>query len=458
MASKAKSQQSMHPTLHGYVELSAERANGSKPIVSGSGVFVFDQQGVPYLEAAAGMWCTILGFSEPQLIEAAVRQMQRLPYYHTVAYKTVTPAEELAERLAALVPVKDAHVYFGTSGSDANDFLIKAIRYYNNAVGRPKKKKIIARRYGYHGATLAASAATGIPVNRTGFDVEIPGILHVSEPNYFSSSQQGESVEQFTGRLIAELREVIEREGPETVAAFLVEPVTGAGGVVIPPPGYHEGVRDLLDQYEIEFLADEVITGFHRTGPLWGCDATGLQPDTMTLAKGLTSAYLPLSAAVVSGRIYEGLEAGSKEMGFFGHGSTYSGHPTCCAVALKVLDLIAERGIEAHVAEVSKHFARRLDAFKDHPTVGDVRHIGLMGAIEFVARKSPRKSFEPVGSFSRQLRQHAEDKHRLICRALPGRDACAFSPPLIITEAEIDELFERFGHALDEIWGHWPRT
>ena len=442
----------LHPFLHGYVELATERTTGSKPMVRGSGIYVFDDTGTPYLEAAAGMWCTLLGFSEPALIDAAVEQMRRLPYYHTVAYKSVATADELADRLAKLAPIADARVYFGTTGSDANDFLVKAIRYYNNAAGREKKKKIIARRYGYHGCTLAASALTGIPVNRTAFDVDIPGILHVSEASFYSGGLPGETEPEFSKRLVAELRETIEREGPETIAAFIAEPVAGAGGVVIPPVGYHEAIRPLLDGYDIKFFADEVITGFHRTGPLWGCQATDLAPDTMTLAKGLTSAYLPLSAAVVSGDIYAGIERGSKSIGFFGHGSTYSGHPTCCAVALKVLDILEERNIGAHVANVSAHFLKRISEFREHPAVGDVRAIGLMGAIEFVAGKNPRRLFDPVGIFSKQVRQHAEDAHQLICRALPGRDACAFSPPLIITRAEIDELFDRFARALNETW------
>ncbi|MBS0366328.1 MAG: aminotransferase class III-fold pyridoxal phosphate-dependent enzyme [Proteobacteria bacterium] len=457
MAAQVDLQRNHHLMLHGYVELATERSAGSKRIVGGSGVFVYDQSGRPYLEAAAGMWCTILGFNEPELVDAAIEQMRRLPYYHTVAYKTVTPADELADRLAGLAPMKAARVYFGTTGSDANDFLVKAIRYYNNAAGRPRKKKIIARLNGYHGCTLAASALTGIAVNRTAFDVDIPDILHVSEPSYFSQAQPGESEAVFTERLLRELEDTILREGQNTVAAFIAEPVSGAGGVVIPPAGYHEGVRRILDRYDIKFFADEVITGFYRTGRLWGSQSTNLVPDTMTLAKGLTSAYLPLSAAVVPEDIYEGLESGSRSLGFFGHGSTYSGHPVCCAVALKVLDILEKRNIAAHVADVSVHFAQRLQQLREHPAVGDVRSIGLMGAIEFVASKSPRRAFEPVGSFSRQVRQHAEDSHQVICRSLPGRDACAFSPPLIITRAEVDEMFERFGRALDETWRLWGK-
>lgn len=439
--------------LHGYVELATHRKRGSTVITGGKGVFVFDENGTPYLEGAAGMWCTSLGFGEPALVEAAIEQMYKLPYYHTVAYKTVLPAIELAERLTAKAPIENAKAYFGLSGSEANDFLVKAVRYYNNALGRPKKKKIIARQNGYHGATVAASSLTGIPVNQKAFDVPIPGVLHVSDPNYFRNGMPGESVEHFAQRMVDELEQTILTEGPETVAAFIAEPITGAGGVVVPPRSYYEKVSAILKRHDILFLDDEVITGLHRTGSLWGCETMGFKPDTMSLAKGLTSAYQPLAAVLVSDEIYQGLEKGSAEIGFFGHGTTYSGHPVGCAVALKVLDLMEERDIEAHVRTVSRTFTKRLDAFRDHPLVGDVRYSGLMGAVEFVASKEPRRYFEPTGAFGKKVRDRAEEGYKLICRALPGSDACAFSPPLIITEDEINEMFDRFERALDDVTG-----
>lgn len=451
MLANSASARDIKHVLHGYVELANHRENGSTVITGGKGVFIFDENGTPYLEGAAGMWCTAFGFGEPELVEAAVKQLRELPYYHTVAYKSVMPAIELAERLAALVPIQDAKVYFALSGSEANDFLVKAVRYYNNALGRPAKKKIIARRNGYHGASIAAGSLTGIPVNQKGFDLPIPGILHVSDPNHFRNGVPGESAEAFAGRLADELEETILAEGPETVAAFIAEPVTGAGGVVVPPAPYYEKVSAVLRRHDVLFLADEVITGFHRTGSLWGCQTMGFTPDTMSLAKGLTSAYQPLAAVVVSDALYQGLEKGSAEIGFFGHGATYSGHPVGCAVALKVLDLIEERSIDAHVRAVSRVFARRLEQFRDHPLVGDVRYAGLMGAVEFVESKEPRRYFQPVGSFGKRVRDCAEVAHKLICRSLPGSDACAFSPPLIITEDEVNEMFDRFARALGDV-------
>jgi 4-aminobutyrate--pyruvate transaminase len=443
--------------LHGYVELKTQRENGPTVITGGKGIYVMDENGAPYIEGAAGMWCAAFGFGEKALIDAATEQFHKLPYYHTLAYKSVDPAIDLAERLAALVPVDKARIYFAVSGSEANDFLIKFIRYYNNAIGRPKKKKIIARYNGYHGATAMAASLTGIPSNHRNFDLPLPGILHVSDPNYFRYASPGETPVDFADRLARELEETILREGPETVAAFIAEPVTGGGGVTIPPAPYYQKIQQILARYEVLFLDDEVITGFHRTGEFWGCQTLGFRPDAMTIAKGLTSAYQPLSAVVLSDEIYRGLELGSTRLGFFGHGTTYSGHPVGCAVALKVLDLIKERNIAAHVERVAKRFHAKINAFRDHPFVGDVRSVGLMGAIEFVSDKKTKTPFQPVGSFASRVRNCAEEHYRMICRALPGCDGCAFSPPLIITEEEIDEMFSRFEKALNDVTAQYAR-
>jgi 4-aminobutyrate---pyruvate transaminase len=443
--------------LHGYVELKAYRENGPTVITGGKGIYVMDENGTPYIEGAAGMWCTAFGFGEQALIDAATEQFHKLPYYHTLASKSVNPAIDLAERLAALVPIDDAKIYFAVSGSEANDFLIKFIRYYNNAIGRPAKKKIIARSNGYHGATAMAASLTGLPVNHGNFDLPLPGILHVSDPNYFRYALPGETPADFAGRLARELEATILREGPDTVAAFIAEPVTGGGGVTIPPAPYYRQVQEILARYQVLFLDDEVITGFHRTGEFWGCQTMRFRPDAMTIAKGLTSAYQPLSAIVLSDEIYRGLELGSSTLGYFGHGATYSGHPVGCAVALKVLDLIAERDIAGHVAQVSRRFQKRFDALRDHPLVGDVRSVGLMGAVEFVADKKRKTPFQPVGLFASRLKSRAEEHYKVICRALPGCDGCAFSPPLIITEGEVDEMFSRFEKALDDVTAQFAR-
>jgi 4-aminobutyrate---pyruvate transaminase len=275
--------------------------------------------------------------------------------------------------------------------------------------------------------------------------------LHVSDPNFFRHGRDGEMQTEFAERLALELEETIQREGPETIAAFIAEPITGGGGVTIPPAPYYQRIQEILARYDILFLDDEVITGFFRTGEIWGCKTLAFTPDTMTLAKGLTSAYLPLAAIVLSDEIYQGIEEGSKTLGYFGHGATYSGHPVCCAVALKVLDLLEERNIGDHVMRVSKRFQKRLTGLRGQPFVGDVRGVGLIGAVEFVADKKTKTSFHPVGSFAAKVKDRAEEAYKLICRALPGCDGCAFSPPLIITEGEVDEMFDRFTKALEDV-------
>jgi len=456
LANSASARDAAH-VLHGYVELGELQRRGVTVITRGKGIYVYDENGVPYIEGAAGMWCTAFGFGEQALIDAAIEQFHKLPYYHTVAYKSVNPAIDLAERLAALVPVTDARIYFCLSGSEANDFLVKMIRYYNNAIGRPRKKKIIARHGGYHGGTVMAASLTGLPANHALFDLPLPGVLHTGDPNYFRYALPGETREDFVDRLVGDLERLILAEGAETIAGFIAEPVPGAGGVIIPPDGYYAKVQAVLSKYDILFLDDEVINGFHRTGALWGCQTMGIAPDTMSMAKGLTSAYQPLAAIALSRDIYDGLETGSKSLGFFGHGTTYSGHPVGCAVALKVLDLLKERDIAGHVARVSQTFARRLEAFRDHPLVGDVRYTGLVGAVEFVKSKTPLAFFERPGAFGQLVRERAEEGYRLICRLLPNSDACAFSPPLIITETEVDEMFDRFGKALDDVTAAWSK-
>lgn len=442
--------------VRGFSRLSDRRSRPPVVITGGKGVWVFDERGTPYIEAVAGMWCASFGFGEEALIEAAVEQFHRLPYYHTLTNKTTDPAARLGEKIASMVPIRDAKVHLVTSGSEANDFLVKFIRYYNNAIGRPQRKKIISRLNAYHGATIAATSLTGIPRFHEMFDLPIPGILHTDDPHYYRNAEPGETREEFAKRLASNLEGLISREGPDTVAGFLAEPATGGGGVVVPPPTYYDEVQRVLERHDVMFFADEVITGFCRTGNMFGVETFGIRPDTMALAKGLSSAYQPIAALVVSNEIYEGMEAGSDSVGSFLHGATHSGHPVAAAVALRCIELIEERDLLSHVRRVAPRFAQRLGAFGDHPLVGDVRGVGLMGAIEFVADKVARRSFEPVGSFAQAVRARAEELG-VIVRAAPVGDTIVFSPPLIINEEEIDELFDRFGRAVDEVTGELGR-
>ena len=447
LANSAESRDGAH-LMHGYANLSENRRCGAKIVAGGRGIYVYDQAGKEYIEAASGMWCTSLGFDEEELVQAAVEQFRKLPYYHTVAGKTLNPTIDLAEKLASLVPIQNAKLYFALSGSEANDFLIKFLWYYNNAIGRPQKKKIIARLNGYHGATIAATSLTGIPRNHQAFDLPIPRILHTDDPHYYRNGKPEETEDEFTDRLVGNLELLILQEGPETVAGFIAEPCTGAGGVVIPSARYYRRIQEVLARHEILFLDDEVITGFGRTGHMFGAETFGIRPDTMTLGKGLSSAYQPISAIVLSDEIYRGMELGSDHVGLFAHGATYSGHPVAAAVALRTIEIIERRGLIAHVRTVGRRFAARLAAFRDHPLVGEVRCVGLMGAIEFVADKRLKQFFEPAGHVARIVRDQAEELG-VIARQVPAGDSIAFSPPLIITEAQVDELFDRFGRALE---------
>ena len=434
--------------VHGYTDLSAIQESGPLIITRGEGINIFDESGKSYIEAASGMWCTALGFSEQELVDAATEQMQKLPYYHTLAARSVNPAIELAEKLTALVPIDNAHIHLAVSGSEANDFLIKFLWYCSNVRGTPKRKKVISRRGAYHGATIVAASLTGLEKNHQGFDIPLPGFLHTSDPHFYHRGLPGESEDAFVDRLVEDLDQLILIEGPDTIMAFMAEPVTGGGGVVIPPKGYYQKVQALLKSYGILFLADEVITGFGRTGTMFGCESMDIQPDAMTMGKALSSAYQPISAIALSEEIYQTLVKGSDQNGnYFGHGATYSGHPVAAAVALKVLEIFERRNLLNHVKEMTVYFAERIRSYMQHPLVGDVRQIGLLGAVELVADKTSRQFFDPVGVVSSHLKKCCE-KHGLVVRTIQAGDAVAFCPPLIINEAEIDEMFARFDLAL----------
>ena len=433
--------------LHPYTNLKTHEGTGPLIIERGEGVYVFDDEGREYIEAMAGLWCTALGFGEERLVEAAAAEMRRLPFYHHFTHKSHNPGIDLAERLLAMSPVPMSKVFFANSGSEANDTAAKLVWYVNNANDRPEKKKIISRVKAYHGVTIASASLTGLPKNHEDFDLPIAGILHTDCPHHYRFAEEGESEEDFSSRLAGNLEAMIIDEGPETVAAFIAEPVMGAGGVIVPPRSYFEKIQKVLRKYEILFIVDEVICGFGRTGNMWGSQTYDLKPDMITMAKALTSAYLPMSALMVSGPIYEALVKESEKVGTFAHGFTYSGHPVPAAVALETLAIYEERDIVAMVRGVMGRFQERLNAFADHDLVGETRGVGLIGGIELVASKKTKASFDPPGRVGAQCVKFAE-KHGLITRAIA--DTLAFSPPLVITAGEIDEMFDRFALALDE--------
>jgi len=417
-------------------------------VARAEGPYIYDKQGKRYLEGMAGLWCTALGYGNEEIIEAAERQMRELSFSHMFGGKTHSSAIELADKLAAMVPMQDGRVFLGNSGSDANDTLLKLIRYHAEASGQPNRIKVIAREQGYHGVTLASAALTAIPTNHAHFQLpfEALGVLRTGSANYYRGANEGESEAEFVARRAQELEALILAEGPETIAAMIAEPVSGAGGVIVPPDGYFEAIQAVLDRYGIWLWDDEVICGFGRLGTDFGANKMGMRPQMMTLAKALSSAYVPVSAAIVQGDIADCINASATEVGVFGHGYTYSGHPLGCAVASKVIDIYVRDKIFDHAATVGNYLQARLREFTDHPLVGEVSGVGMIGAVELVADRASGKPFDgmKVGQFCAKA---AED-NGLVIRPLGG-NRVAVCPPLIIETTHVDELIEKFNAALN---------
>jgi 4-aminobutyrate---pyruvate transaminase len=437
--------------LHPYTDHRAHAKNGPLVIARGEGVRVFDDQGKEYIEAVAGLWCASLGFDNKRLVEAAHQQMLKLPFYHAFTAKSHEPLIDLSEMLIERSPCPMSKVFYANSGSEANDTAIKMVWYANNALGRPNKKKIISRLKAYHGITIAAGSLTGLPANHKMFDLPVSDrFIHVTTPHHYHNALPGESEEAFATRLAEELDQVIQREGPETVAAFFAEPVMGAGGVMIPPATYFEKVQAVLKKHDVFFVADEVICGFGRTGNYWGCQTYGITPDIITCAKALSASFLPISAIIINDRIFQALADGSQTIGTWGHGFTYSGHPVPAAVAVETLKIYDEIDLVGHVRRTGPHLQKRLhERFGDHPLVGEVRGIGMVGAVELVADKAEHRNFDPSLKVGPRLTKLGEE-HGVILRGL-ANDTIAFSPPLIMNEAEIDEMVDRTGRALDAL-------
>ena len=433
--------------LHPYTPLDRIAVTGPMVIRKGDGVYVEDDRGRRYLEGMAGLWCTALGFSEQRLVDAAIRQMRDLPYYQIFAGRSNEPSIELSERLLAMTRhLGMDKALFANSGSEANDAAVKLVWYYFNAIGQPQKKKLIARERGYHGVTVMTASLTGLAGNHADFDLPIGRVLRTGCPSAYHYAKPGETEDQLVDRLMAELEALIAREGADTIAAFFAEPVQGAGGVIVPPASYFPKLQAVLRKHDILLVADEVICGFGRTGAMFGCDTYGIRPDLMTVAKALSSSYMPISATLVSGRVYEGVVEGSKRNGAFAHGVTYAGHPVAAAVAVEALKLYAERDIVGHVRAVSPRFLRRLLALDAHPLVAGARGVGLIGAIELVRDKATRTPFDAASGVAARLAD-AVLEEGLITGA--RRATRAVSPPLIITDAQVDEMFDKFERALD---------
>ncbi|MGB6241893.1 MAG: aspartate aminotransferase family protein [Castellaniella sp.] len=434
--------------FHSYTNAQRHREEGPCIMDRGNGIYVYDTAGKEYIEGMAGLWSVAVGFSEPRLAQVAYEQMQRLPFYHTFTHKSNVPSIELAEKLIGLTGGRMAQAFFTNSGSEANDTIVKMVWYYNNALGRPNKKKIIARQRGYHGVTVASASLTGLAGNHRSFDLPLPRMLHTGCPHWYRESLPGETETAFADRLADELDALIVAEGPETVAAFIGEPVMGAGGVIVPPETYWPKMQAVCRKHDVLLIADEVITGFGRTGRMFASDLYGIEPDFMTLSKQLTSSYQPLAAVLMNEQVASVLARHSGELGSFGHGYTASGHPVATAVALENIRIIEERGLVDNAAAAGAVLQRRLRELSAHPLVGEVRGVGLIAAVELVADKAGRTSFDPLGKAGAAVVKQAQ-ANGLILRGI--QDSLAFCPPLIITEAQVNLLADRFAQSLDEV-------
>ena len=434
--------------VHPYTNLARFRETGPLIIERGQGVYVYDTEGKPYIEGMAGLWCTALGYGNEELVEAAAAQMRKLSFAHLFTGKSHDPAIELGEKLKEIAPVPISKVFFCNSGSEANDTQVKLVWYLNNALGRPRKKKIVSRMKAYHGTTVVAASLTGLPGNHRDFDVPLPGFLHAGCPHHYRFAQDGESEEEFATRLAAELDALIVQEGPDTVAAFIAEPVMGAGGVIVPPQSYFQKIMAVCARHDVFTISDEVICGFGRLGTTFGCEKLGFVPQSISIAKALSSAYLPIAGVMIPEAMYQALLSESKKIGVFGHGFTYGGHPVSAAVALKAIEIYQRDRIFAKAAERAPQFQARLAALNGHPLVGEARGLGLIGGVELVADKTGKCSFDPQHGVGARAVQFAEAEG-LIVRSVLG-DVLTLCPPLVISEREIGELFDRLGRALDK--------
>lgn len=433
--------------IHGLTNLRLHAERGATVIERGRGVWVTDNHGKDYLEAMSGLWCIALGYGNDRLADVAARQMKTLAYYPLTNHKSHPRVIELAEKLLSLAPVPMSHVWFASTGSEANDCAARLAWYYWNAVGQPAKKKFIAHKLAYHGNTIATASLSGVSYAHERFNLPLPGFLHVATPHHLRHARPGESEEAFVNRLIADIEQLIAREGADTIAAFFTEPVMAAGGIVVPPQGYFDKLSNVLLKNDILLVCDEVVTAFGRTGQMFGCTTMGLKPDMLVCAKALSSAYIPISALMMNERVYQAIARQSDEMGVFGLTMTYSGHPVAAAVALEALKIYDEMAIAERVRHLEAPFLGGLNRLLEHPLVGEVRGKGLLAGVELMRNNGTRTPFDPKRKAGALCAAIAET-HGLIVRAIG--DTIAFCPPLVITEDEIAEMLVRFRKALDE--------
>lgn len=440
-----------HPSTH--MGAHARGETSRRVISGGEGVYITDTAGKRSLDAFAGLYCVNVGYGRTEIADAIAEQARELAYYHAYVGHGTEASITLARMIIERAPQHMSRVYFGLSGSDANETNIKLIWYYNNILGRPEKKKIISRWRGYHGSGVMTGSLTGLHLFHTAFDLPRAPILHTEAPYYFRREDRSLTEEQFSVHCAAKLEEMILAEGPDTVAAFIGEPILGTGGIVPPPAGYWAAIQKVLKKYDILLVADEVVTGFGRLGTMFGSDHYGMDPDLITIAKGLTSAYAPLSGSIVADRMWQVLVQGSDQMGPIGHGWTYSAHPICAAAGVANLKLIDELGLVGNAGEVGTYFRKGLaDALAHHPNVGEVRGDGLMAAVEFVEDKDDRKFFDPARKVGPAI-SAALLERGVIGRAMPQGDILGFAPPLCLTREQADVVVASAAKAVTDVLG-----
>jgi L-2,4-diaminobutyrate transaminase len=446
--------------LHPFTQLAdfASGRIGDPTIVeTGKGIRIQDATGKEFIDGFAGLYCVNVGYGRTEVAEAIARQAYRLAYYHSYAAHTTDELAILSDRLVRMAPGKMSKVFYGMSGSDANETNAKLVWYYNNLRGKPKKKKIISRERGYHGCSVISGSMTGMSFYHDYMDLPVPGIIHTGVPHYYWGAEPGETEEAFSARRAAELDALIEREGADTVGALIAEPVLGTGGITPPPAGYWPAIQAVLKKHDVLLIADEVITGFGRTGSMFGSQRYGIEPDLITIAKGLTSGYFPLSGSIVGEKIYQVMEEAAPRIGAFSHGYTYSGHPIGAAAANAVLDIVEEENLPGNAQQVGEYFQKRLTStFAQMPIVGEVRGVGLMGAIEFVADRERKTRFDVGLKVGARVSKAARDRG-LIARAMPHDDILGFAPPLVTTRKEVDEIVEIAEAAVREVMDELSR-
>lgn len=440
-----------HPSTH-LAEFS--RGNLAQRVIkTASGCHIIDRFGNRLLDAFAGLYCVNAGYGRAEIAEAISKQAHELAYYHAYVGHGTEASITLSKMVLDRAPDHMSKVYFGLGGSDANTTNVKLVWYYNNILGRTEKKKIISRWRGYHGSGLVNGSLTGLKVFHNQFDLPLDRIIHTTAPYYYRRSDLSQSEQAFVAQCVADLEIIIEQEGPDTIAAFIGEPALGTGGLVPPPKGYWPAIQAVLERHDILLIADEVVTGFGRLGSMFGSDHYGMKPDLITIAKGLTSAYAPLSGSIVSERIWKVLENGTDEFGPFGHGWTYSAHPIGAAAGVANLNLLDDLKLIENARSVGDYFMAGLrDALGDHPNVGDIRGEGLLGAVELVADRDGRVFFEPNAQIGAKVNAALLNR-QVISRAMPEGDILGFAPPFCLSKAEADQIIEKLTAAITEVLG-----